>query len=272
MIDVLFGDSAAGGLKSTREFHEELSEIACLGFMADIGDISESMFGEYRANLLFEMLYQRQWGSDPEMEEELKKLGAHYTKEAGKVKRAVEHGEPVRVWVSSAPYSICGMLWLSGLLAKHKAEVYAVELPRFTVNGSSLTRFSGWGECEPKEFAKALRLARRVSQVELMANSAEWHRLKKENSPLRAVITDRVVSVPEDFYDFLILKYLDDTPVTEAMLIGKILGENQLGIGDWWYAQRIERYIKNGRIAVVEDNAERYARVIKRGVPGSADQ
>lgn len=264
MIDILFGDSAAGGLKCTREFHEELSEIACLGFMADVGDISDSMFGEYRANLLCEMLYQKQWGTDPEMEEELKKLGAHYTKEAAKVKRAVERGEPVRVWVSNAPYSMCGMLWLSGLLAKNKAEVYAVELPRFTEeNGSFVTR-SGWGECEPKEFAKALRSARRVSQAELIANSMEWHRLKKENTPLRAVITDRVVSVPAEFYDFLIWKYLGDEPIKEAMLIGKILGENQLGVGDWWYAQRIEYYIKNGKIAVVEDNEQKYARVIKR--------
>lgn len=265
MIDILFGDSAAGGLKCAREYSEELkNEVYCLGFMADIGDISGSMFTEFRANLLCKMLYQEQWGADPEMEDALNSLGAHYTKEAAKVKRAVKRGEAVRVWVSSAPYSMCGMLWLSGLLAKYKAEVYAVELPKISVNDNSLTRSTGWGECEPEYFVKCLPLARRVSQIELSANAMEWQRLKKENSPLRAVITDRVVSVPASFYDFLIWKYLGNKPINEAMLIGRILGENQLGVGDWWYAQRIEHYIKKGRILVIDDNEQKYARVIVR--------
>lgn len=267
MIDVLFGDSAAGGLKCARAYSEELkNEVACLGFMADIGDISISMFGKYRAELLCKMLYQKQWGTDPDMENELKQLGRHYTKEAAKVKRALERGEPVRVWVSSAPYSMCGMLWLSGLLAKYKVEVYAVELARFNAenapqNGAFVIRNS-WGECEPEEFENALPAARRVMQTELLANSMEWGRLRNENAPLRTVINGRVTSVPASFYDFLIWKYLGNSPINEAMLIGKILGENQLGVGDWWYAQRIDHYIRKGKIAVLEDNEQKYARVI----------
>lgn len=265
MIDVLFGDSAAGGLKCAKAHSEEFkNEVACLGFMTDIGDISETMFGEYRAGLICKMLYREQWGADPEMEKELKQLGRHYTKEAAKVKHALERGEPVRVWVSSAPYSMCGMLWLSGLLAKRKAEVYAVELPIFSVDGSTLTKYNSWGECEPEYFVKCLSSARRVTQIELSANAAEWSKLKKENSPLRAVISGKVTSVPASFYDFLIWKYLGNSPINEAMLIGKILGENQLGVGDWWYAQRIDHFIGKGKISVLEDNEQKYARVIVR--------
>lgn len=266
MTEILFGDSAAGGLKCARAHSDELknNDIVCLGVMADIGDISKPMFGKYRAELLCKMLYQEQWGADPEMEEELKRLGGHYAKEAAKVKRALERGEPVRVWVSGAPYSMCGMLWLSGLLAKHKAEVYAVGLPKLSANGNTLTMYNDWGECEPEYFVKCLPLSRRVSQIELSANAMEWVKLKKDNSPLRAVINGRITSVPASFYDFLIWKYLGDTPITEAMLIGKILGENQLGVGDWWYAQRLEHFISNGRIAVAEDNKRKYARVIVR--------
>ena len=269
MIDVLFGDSAAGGLKCSDIYKDPENDAACLGFMADIGDISGSMFSEFRANLMCKMLYQEQWGADPDMEDSLNQLGAHYTSEAARVKRAVLRGEPVRVWVSSAPYSTCGMLWLSGLLAKHKSEVYAVELERFNKENATQTDNTfvirnSWGECEPKDFVNALSAARRVSQIELAANAMEWHRLKKENSPLRAVIADRVVSVPASFYDFLIWKYLGNKPVNEAILIGKILGENQLGVGDWWYAHRIEHYIKKGKILVIDDNEQKYARVIRR--------
>ena len=70
--------------------------------------------------------------------------------------------------------------------------------------------------------------------------------------------------VPEDFYDFLIWKHLSDKPRKEARVIGDILGTSMLGVGDWWYAKRIEYYIDRGDILIVEDSANTYARVIKR--------
>ena len=89
-----------------------------------------------------------------------------------------------------------------------------------------------------------------------------WGILAEENSPLRAVVNNRVLSVPEDFYDFLIWKWLKDAPVKEARLIGDIIGHSQLGVGDWWYARRIEYYIQQGQIQVVEDSENKYARII----------
>ena len=68
---------------------------------------------------------------------------------------------------------------------------------------------------------------------------------------------------PKDiFYDFLIWKWLKDVLVKEAGLIGNIIGHSQLGVGDWWYARRIEYYIKQGKIRVVEDCENQYARMI----------
>lgn len=271
MIEVTFSDSAGGGLKCARAYSDELakSEIVCLGVMADIGDITEPMFGEYRYNLICKMLYQEQWGPDPEMKAELKRLGRYYAKNYLRLKRGLKNGEPVRVWCDNSPSSMCGMLWLSGLLTKHKAEVYAVELRRFNYKSNAVTGPKrvyvlrrDWGECEPAEFADALPAARRIPSAELAINAFEWRRLVNENSRLRAVIAGHVVSVPVDFYDFLIRKYLGKTPMKEALLIGKILGGHQLGVGDWWYARRIEYYIRKKTIVISEDNECRYQRLI----------
>ena len=38
----------------------------------------------------------------------------------------------------------------------------------------------------------------------------------------------------------------------------------RMGIGDWWYARRIEFHIRQGNIRVVEDSRKHYARVICR--------
>lgn len=267
MIEVTFGDSAGGGLKYARSYSKELGDIVCLGIMADIGDITEPMFGEYRYRLLCRMLYQEQWGKDAEMKAELKTLGKHYAKEYLRLKRGLKDGEPVRVWISDSPFSMCGFFWLSGLLAKYNAEVCVVEMSRFNERTAAesdrtLTVRCDWGECEPSEFASALPLARRIPRTELISNLIEWQRLVNDNAPLRTVIAGRVVSVPASFYDFLIWRYLGRKPIREAVLIGKILGENQLGVGDWWYAQRIEHFIRRKSIVVLQDSERKYERVI----------
>lgn len=269
MIEVIFSDSAAGGLKCARSFSHELweSKIVCLGIMADIGDITKPMFGEYRYKLIYKMLYQEQWGEDKEMKAELRQLGKSYAKNYTRLKRGLKDGEPVRVWYDGTASSMCGMLWLSELLAKYNAEVFAVELSRFNdqvnaeLDGARVIR-RDWGECEPREFAEALLLSRRVSLKELTENAMNWQRLVNENSRLRAVIADHVVSVPVRFYDFLLLRYLRMRPIREAVLIGKILGENPLGVGDWWFARRIEYFIRRKSIVILEDNKQKYQRVI----------
>lgn len=265
MIEITFGDSACGGLKYARAYSEELAgnDIICLGVMADIGDITEPMFGEYRYRLLYRMLNQEQWGCDPEMKTELKQLGKHYAKEYLRLKRGLKSGEPVRVWHDGTPYSMCGLLWLSGVLSRYDSEVYTIRLRELSVRGGTLARFKDWGECEPEYFAEQLPLSRKLERIELRANAFEWDRLVKENAPLRAVISGGVVSVPASFYDFLIRRYLTE-PMREAVLIGKILGENQLGVGDWWYAQRIEFLIRRKSIVILEDSERKYERIIAR--------
>lgn len=92
--------------------------------------------------------------------------------------------------------------------------------------------------------------------------AAFWQELKEDNSPLRAVINGRVTGVPEDFYNFLIWKNITQKPVKQARLIGDILGKNQLSVGDWWYAKRIQTFIEQGKIKIIEDSKNRYARMI----------
>lgn len=110
---------------------------------------------------------------------------------------------------------------------------------------------------------------RRINTYEKALTSEEvrmyallWNGLTEDNSPLRAVISGRVTGVPEDFYDFLLWKELTCQPVKEARLIGDILGHFPMGVGDWWYARRIDYHIQQGNIRVTEDSENKYARMI----------
>lgn len=103
-----------------------------------------------------------------------------------------------------------------------------------------------------------------MTMFEIRMYGNQWADLVEDNSPLRAVINGNLIGVTEDFYDFLIRIRLSSNPVKEARVIGDILGHYPLGIGEWWYASRIELMIKAGSVRVVEDSERKYARIICR--------
>lgn len=265
MIEVLFGDSESGAMKYAIKSGKMLSrDVVCLPFMADCGDISKPLTGKYRQRLIAKLLYQEQWGADLEMKLELKKAAKIYSARLELLLTFVYHHEPIRIWYSSVPYSMCGLLWLCSEMEKYSNEVYVVELPRVVESCGNAVSYRSWGEVTPEAFVDFLPLQRQLSPTEIRANALNWKRLQSENAPLRAVINGTVISVPANFYDFLIRKYLTNEPISEAVLIGRILGDNPLGIGDWWYAQRIDKFIKAGKIEIVFDSDKKYERVLRR--------
>jgi hypothetical protein len=49
-----------------------------------------------------------------------------------------------------------------------------------------------------------------------------------------------------------------------ARLIGKVLGDHPLGIGDWWYAKRINKMIEEGELMVAQENKQIYSQLLKK--------
>ena len=76
------------------------------------------------------------------------------------------------------------------------------------------------------------------------------------------MVNGQVIGVPESFYDFQIRNQLTDQPIIEAYLIGNILNKYPKGASDWWYARRIDYYIEQEKIVVVDDSKNKYERVI----------
>lgn len=267
MIEVLFGDSEAGAMKMALKSGKLGSDVICLGFALDIGDIQKPVLGSYREKLLCDLLYQEQWGIDSEMKDDLSRLGSYYQRELARLFGYLESGEPIRIWYSSAPYSICGLLWLCGEFEGRGARVSVVRLPRIVIKpGQAIFRHS-WGEVSPREFPRFLKLEHTLSVEEIKTYAFFWSSLRQENAPLRAVVNGSVISVPASFYDFLIRKHLGNEPVREAELIGKIIVENPIGFGDWWLARRIDKFIAENRIKIVENSPRKYDRIIAKNEP-----
>ncbi len=295
MVEVLFGESEAafmkfvksdshiiGGSKGEASNIGELpildereaefitgnkDQVICLGFMLDIGNIRDSVDSQYRQDLIFSMYTQNEWRNSQEILNELKEAGKMYAAELNRLIDFVKKGEPIRIWYSNAPYSLCGFYFvcnfLGNILKEVLNEVYIVKLPEYVKTGEdSITEYYKWGEVPPEKFKEFLVYEKKLTLFEIRMFSHKWAELVEDNSPLRAVVNGQLIGVPEDFYDYLICKYITSKPVKEARVIGDILGHYPLGIGDFWYASRIELMIKSGSIKVIEDSEMKYARTI----------
>lgn len=294
MIEILFGESEAASMKAAkceqiyvssndgptacfgagkRKVPEKKdyswidgssTEVVYLGFLLDIGDIQKEITGSYRKNLILSLYNQNQWDGEDNYESELQEMFEHYTSDLSRLQEYLEDCEAVRIWYSDAPYSRCGFYQICQLLLKYQVEVHVVKLPEHVVREDCIVSYANWGEVAAEEFAGFLSYEKILTEDELRMYAQNWTELVSENAPLRAVISGQLISVPKDFYDFLIWKHLSDKPRKEARVIGDILGTSMLGVGDGWYAKRIEYYIDRGDILIVEDSANTYARVIKR--------
>ena len=291
MIEVLFGESEAASMKAAKSMKivgyvngptsvlvtgketppertfagwvEGTSEdVVCLGFMLDIGNIKEPIDSPYRKNLIYSMYAQNQYVKNPEIDQELKLTGEVYLNELLRLKEYLENGETIRVWYSDTPYSICGFYSLCQILQKYKNEIHIVKLPEYMVRKTSIISYRNWGEVSAEEFAEFLTYESVLTKEEVRMYAQLWTELTEDNSPLRAMINGKVTGVSEDFYDFLIWKRLTRKPIKEARLIGDILGCFQIGMGDWWFARRIEHFIQQDQIKVINDSENKYARVI----------
>ena len=237
-------------------------EVICLGFLLDIGDIRQEVDSDYRKKLICSLYAQEQWGKVAELEGELQKAVDAYAKELVRLQQYLTEGESIRIWYSNAPYSRCGFYMLCSLLQKYENDISVVKMPEYEIRGNVIQSYQSWGDVSAEEFAAFLPYEKKLSKQEIRMYAGFWNELKEDNSPVRAVVNGKVVGVPEFFYDFLIWKRLTNEPIKEARLIGNILGHYPFGIGDWWYAKRINHFISEGKIKIVEDSENKYARMI----------
>ena len=270
MVDILFGESEAACMRYAKTVRTLPAgeggpdTVLCLAFMLDIGDIQKAIDSSYRQELIFSMYSQDQDGHDEAACQELKEAGPSYVRQLARLEEYLKQGQAVRIWCSHSPYSLCGLCFLCDWMKSYKNPVSAVELPRYRTNGSRIVSCQSWGEVSHNEFQDFLPLERPLSSLEREMYALLWTDLQRENAPLRAIINGKLLSVPEDFYDFLIWRELTDKPVKQALLIGNILGKYPVGTCDWWYARRIDTFIKQGKIKVTEDSGRKYARTIRR--------
>lgn len=188
-----------------------------------------------------------------------------------------KQGEPLRIWASGQPDDACGLCWLMEQLMDarlEKLDAALVLLPGFCEKpGGTAVLHSGWGELSAPEWSRMAGLGQKIPAALCQAMAACWQQLRAQNAPLRAVVSGRLVSAPAAFYDSLILRELEAEPqeFLEARLIGKLLGKYPLGLGDAFFALRLEQFIQDGILQEVSSPAPgepSYHRILRKAGAG----
>ena len=229
-------------------------DLYCISLAWSVGEISESMIGSQRREVM-EKLFSV-WSEDQTAQIIDKKIQDAKTALTAVLERC-SAGEDIRVWYSHNPDEMCGMYWLLAQLRplKQSGSIYLIKLPEWEYTGeNTISMRNGWGEIGPGEWGRYLPLQQEAQPAFLSLCATKWSQLKEENAPLRVLLNGQLQSASEDIYDSFILREILAQPevFNEAFVIGNVLGKYQLGIGDAWVAQRIDKMIAEGKLEIVE--------------------
>lgn len=237
-------------------------DVVYIGFSLDIGDISEGVDSKQRREVFNNIWYYKDFD-----EKEREDFFHMQSNDFKKLVSAAEQGVPIRIWKSNKPFSACGFAFVCHILRKIDCKIKVVSLPEYNETpNNTIVCHSHWGQIPPGQFYNFLSYEKELSNMEKSMQASLWQDLKIENSPLRAIVNGKLISVPEDFYDHIIIDNIPDEEFVMAHLIGNIIGKYSLGVGDRWYALRIEKMIEENRLKVVEDKSTShpYEKILKK--------
>jgi len=152
----------------------------------------------------------------------------------------------------------------------HAGPVSIVKLPEWETDDKGyFVQKNSWGEVTPEEWRRYLALQKTVLPGFILSYASHWQKLQAESAPLRALLNGQLVGTSEELYDDFILREIaaESEEFQEAMIVGRVLGKYQLGIGDSWVAIRIEEMIHAGKreaVTVGEKDVPSYHRVLKK--------
>ncbi len=293
MLEVVFSDSTKGSMKIAKNYDEksmlggaigyigkklskaelkkhfegqavggDSQDVVYIGFALDIGDISGEFDGIERQNV-----FEKVWGRFNFDDNEQEQFFHNQRKDMEKLLSAAINGTPIRIWKSNTPYSTCGFYFICNVLRNIDCKINVVSLPEYRQGPENeIVIYRDWGQIQSGKLYQFLTLEKQLSQSEKRMFSNRWCDLVRENAPLRAIVNGKLISVPEDYYDYIITKNIPEDDFPMARLIGEIMGNYDLGVSDSWYALRIDKMIEEKKLIIVEnkDISHPYGKILKK--------
>lgn len=93
---------------------------------------------------------------------------------------------------------------------------------------------NGCGELSPEQWHRYLTLQQEASEALFHALALRWRQLEEENAPLRTVLSGKICSMEEDFYDRLIQQELYGMGREFFEAAAHRVAVREISCRDWW--------------------------------------
>ncbi len=269
MMEVCFSDATHAVLFDAKAQTPEKSfakEILALPLELPFGDIATALSSECaRKDYINKWLNADPWG-DFEQDADIDTFWSSSISSLARLKSALKRGEDIRLWVDHSPSAICGKYFVANLAQESGSDIYIVTIPEdfISTNKGALSNRAFFDFCED-DIIELLTQASKIADSSLFYMAEHWSKLVAENAPLRVVQGDKLVSVPIDYYDEIIVASVPKKETLIGVVIGDILDDEQMYLlGDYFIAERIRHLISVGKLKVTsEKEAPFYASTIK---------
>lgn len=173
--------------------------------------------------------------------------------------KAELHDEDIYLWYGQNPKEICALMYTLPLLKSKLESIYLINVSEMVYEVKHGYKYSPMkvGEVATEKLIDFLPLKKILDYDTYSAHVEQWTDLKKQNSSLRTIKDKRVVSVKEDYFDEMILKYTSKEYAPCARTVGEVMGRSEQCISDTFIFWRILEYGDNIKEKKGTSNARR---------------
>ena len=250
-----------GPLQNTKDLFDQ---TISLGGAFDIGPVNCSPICNQRKQLIRSTFYSDQWttAENAQVEDRFNDYWTEYNDYYNRIIQFRQNDGTIRVWYSSSPSSLCGLLQMIYLLKDFNCKISVVKLPSYS-STEPIRPLSSWGEIHPEAISKYY-VEKKLSLESQTSMIRFWEQLEDENAPLRAIVNGHLISVREDFYDSLINKMIGSTPFRVSRVIVDVMRIYSLGISDFIISERLKSLVRCNALKVIQRNDRFYDSVLQK--------
>lgn len=231
IIEVVADYSNSGCLKKS-DFKN--NSIVCLPLKLSFGDLKS--LDNYNRKCL-KVLYPN---------DEIREEDFIFQKEIEVLKSA----DKIRIWSSrTCADEFLLLIYICSLFTdKNISVVFADEFSSFSWSIGCMT---------PEEVNELAKKEHLLSNKEVKCYISEWKKIVKENSSLRYIENKQIKSVPIDYFDEVILSYLNNREIRLIVLIAELMGYDVIDhTSHSVYEYLVNRLIEQGKIEIVKINED----------------
>lgn len=172
------------------------------------------------------------------------------------IRKKLAEKESVWVWMGQNAHDVCGYYWLISQLTEYSGNVFILNLGNlpFINQKGGLFYPDYLFEIQPKEFLKAKKLVRPVTNSEFEMDSDEWKKICDTNGLVRVLEGGKKISSKEaSYYDEHIFGILNKEPQKLNRFLQTFYTKTKVRAGDVFIVWRIRLLAEENKITITGD-------------------